>query len=323
MQILDTIQNHVSQAWAYRKQGRDSDMETQIDSMLSLLEDLIDRSYDRFATLDDEEEIRPVKSQDIQKARQLTQTILVRIVSGEMSIADEQIDRAAKAMAHLSGRGAAGAMVGTWYIPYLDSNGVRESVSLKIHEPSFIGNDIGFKTWGAAPLMAKRLVQERFLPNLENQTVIELGTGTGMVGLICAKLGAASTDLTDYHPSVLENVAINVKLNEVQANVSKLDFIELATNPDSVWRNRKFDVVIASDLLYEMEHAEYLPVAIELLMTDVFYFMIPLRATHTKEVALFERRMEEIGLYLDQTSDQEVEEDEGWVRYRFYSYIRA
>ncbi|KAI9010372.1 putative methyltransferase-domain-containing protein [Phycomyces nitens] len=266
--------------------------------MLVLLESLIDQSYDRYATLDDEEEIRPVKNQDIERARQATQAILVRIVSGEMSIPDEQIDRAAKAMAHLSGRGAAGAM------------------------PSFIGNDIGFKTWGAAPLMAKRLVQERFLPDLENQTVLELGTGTGMVGLICAKLGAASTDLTDYHPSVLENVAINVQLNKVEANVSKLDFIELSTNPESVWRNKKFDVVIASDLLYEMEHAEHLPVAIELLMTNVFYFMIPLRATHTKEVALFESRMEEIGLYLDETSDQEVEEDEGWVRYRFYCYTR-
>ncbi|KAI7866618.1 hypothetical protein BDF14DRAFT_1810799 [Spinellus fusiger] len=144
-----------------------------------------------------------------------------------------------------------------------------------------------------------------------------------MVGLMCEKLGAASVELTDYHPSVLENVAINVELNQAtHATVAQLDFIDVATNPESPWRNHTYDIVIASDLLYEMEHAKYLPVAVEALMTDTFYFMIPLRSTHVEEVTLFESRMVSLGLYLKATDDEEVQEEEGITLYRFYYYSR-
>lgn len=50
---------------------------------------------------------------------------------------------------------AAGAITRTWHIAYLDPNGVRDEIAIQLHEPSYVGNDIGFKTWGAAPLLAK------------------------------------------------------------------------------------------------------------------------------------------------------------------------
>ncbi|KAI7857643.1 putative methyltransferase-domain-containing protein [Circinella umbellata] len=238
---------------------------------------------------------------------------------------------------------AAGAITRTWHFPYLDSNGNRQEHRFKLHEPSYIGNDIGFKTWGAAPLLAKKLIQQNLIPDLKNRTVLELGSGTGLVGLCCDKLGARKVYLTDYHESVLKNVVINVQLNQSRATVSKLDFIQIAqqyhppeknnnnnnTNDlaitSSSWEDygKKFDIVIASDLLYEMEHAEYLPLAVEKLMENEFSFMIPLRPTHVAEVELFEIRMGQVGLIKEHVSETECEEEEGIVRYRYYKYTRA
>lgn len=144
-----------------------------------------------------------------------------------------------------------------------------------------------------------------------------------MVGLICDHLGASEIHVTDYHSRVLENVAYNVELNKSRAQVSKLDFIEVAKDESSEWYNQKFDIVIASDLLYEMEHAEYLPIAVEKLMKNDFYFMIPLRETHWEEVNHFEAKMKSLGLSVRRVQDSEREEEEGLVQFRYYEYTRG
>jgi predicted nicotinamide N-methyase len=165
-------------------------------------------------------------------------------------------------------------------------------------------------------------LQQIIIPNLSDSCVLELGTGTGMVGLICDHLGAGEIHVTDYHPRVLENVAYNVKLNQSRAKVSKLDFIQVAKGEAVEWYNQKFDIVIASDLLYEMEHAEHLPIAVEKLMKNDFYFMIPLRETHWEEVEHFEAKMKSLGLFIRKVQDSEREEEEGLVQFRYYEFTR-
>lgn len=212
-------------------------------------------------------------------------------------------------------------------------------MKLRLHEPCYIGNDIGFKTWGAAPLLAKydlvtnqlfclenniffyrKLLQENLIPHLGESRVLELGSGTGMVGLVCDQLGAISVHMTDYHPRVLDNVAYNVKLNHSKATVSKLDFIEIANSDEP---QEAYDIVIASDLLYEIEHAQHLPVAVNKLMKNEFYFMIPLRSTHWEEVECFEDKMRSFNFTLIDKQDVQVEEElEGTVYYRYYCFSR-
>ncbi|KAI8979917.1 putative methyltransferase-domain-containing protein [Pilobolus umbonatus] len=271
--------------------------------MLDILDYLIQLSADRYMDLDDINEIciedkqdyKPylVHPDDIVRAKELASSLLLRMISGEMILDDDKdedrMERSSRLLAHMAGRG---------------------------------GNDLGFKTWGAAPMMAKKLLQQRILGDISESTVLELGTGTGMVGLVCDYLGAGEIHVTDYHPRVLDNVAYNIKLNESHAKVSKLDFIEVAKDESPEWKNLKFDIVIASDLLYEMEHADYLPVAVNKLMKDVFYFMIPLRDTHWREVAHFESRMQEMGLIVMETMDIGREEEEGFVKFRYYRYNR-
>ncbi|KAI8364796.1 putative methyltransferase-domain-containing protein [Radiomyces spectabilis] len=261
------------------------------------MEQLVQWSYDRYTNIElvdgeeeeKEEDTYRVHPHDIMRANQLAGPLLLKIVSGEMlledDLDDERSNRAARLLAHLSGRG-------------------------------------GFKTWGAAPLLAKKLLQQNIIPDIASRDILELGTGTGMVGLVCDKMGAQSVQVTDYHPSVLENVAVNVALNEAKATVSKLDFVEVANSQAPEWIAKRFDIVIASDLLYEMEHAENLPVAVDMLMENEFYFMIPLRDTHWPEVHRFEEKMEQLGLQQRLCIDSERQEEEGIVRYRYYEYTR-
>jgi predicted nicotinamide N-methyase len=166
------------------------------------------------------------------------------------------------------------------------------------------------------------LLQQNSIPNIADYRILELGTGTGMVGLICDHLGAAEIHVTDYHPRVLENVAYNIQLNQSKAQVSKLDFIQVAQGEAPEWEHVQYDIVIASDLLYEMDHAEHLPLAVNKLMKDVFYFMIPLRDTHWEEVNHFEKKMESLGFICRKTEDYEREEEEGLVRFRYYEFIK-
>ncbi|KAI8337997.1 putative methyltransferase-domain-containing protein [Chlamydoabsidia padenii] len=338
-EILENVSNQVSSINLYRKQGDTLNMGQTMTDMLQTLMELVSRSYDQYTNLElqddtvDDDDLNDtfydrVTVKDIARANQLVGNMLVRIISGELLANDDQDDermeQAAKLLAHMSGRGAAGSLTRSWHFPFLDPNGDLDQLVIKLHEPSYIGNDIGFKTWGAAPLLAKKLLQQNIIPDLPSRQVLELGTGTGLVGLVCEKMmgkdAVGQVTVTDYHPSVLKNVAINVALNDSTCQVSKLDFIQVAT--DTEWHNKKYSVVIASDLLYEMDHAEYLPVAVEKLMENDFYFMIPLRDTHWNEVNRFEEKMEQIGLVQRLVKDKEIQEDEGIVKYRYYEYSR-
>ncbi|CAO3631301.1 unnamed protein product [Cunninghamella blakesleeana] len=337
-EIIDSLDNSVSMINIYRKQGKLASISTELTTLLDNLNELISRSLIIYFSLDDnikdnydeDEDYNRVDPSDITKANKLVGNILLRIVSGELILNDDKdddrMDQAAKIIAHLSGRGAPGSHVRSWIIPYLDPNGNIQHFNFKLHEPGYTENNIGLKTWGAAPLLAKKLIQQNLIPDIKTRPVLELGTGTGLTGIICEKLGAPEVILTDYHDNVLDNAKINVQLNECSSStcqLKKLDFIEFAkSTSNNEWDNKKYSIVIASDLLYEMDHAEYLPIAVEKLMENDFYFLIPLRDTHWNEVNRFEEKMIQVGLHQRIKQDTVLQEDEGVVKYRYYEYSR-
>jgi predicted nicotinamide N-methyase len=167
------------------------------------------------------------------------------------------------------------------------------------------------------------------IPDIGDARILELGTGTGMVGLMCSELGAREVYMTDYHPSVLKNVARNIELNGCQnVQIHKLDFFEIAgltprTTPIENWENETFDIVIGSDLLYEMDHALSLPHVVSKFMKKAFHFLIPLRARYQEEVVTFESIMTELGFTAFVQEDLEYEEQEAQIsQYRYYEWRR-
>ncbi|KAI8579635.1 hypothetical protein K450DRAFT_240757 [Umbelopsis ramanniana AG] len=333
--LLDSIQQEIAQVAQHRR--KDLPTHDLVKTILDSLDIIIHRSYDQHTTVsieneDDDESGDGMKVTygDMTTAKRIASGWLLKVISGEYADGDDaSMDRAAHVMAHFSGRGGAGAITRTWHFEYLTRDGDKDVMDIKVHEPTFIENDLGFKTWGSAPLLARKLIQENLIPDIGDARILELGTGTGMVGLMCAELGAREVYMTDYHPSVLKNVAGNIELNGCQnVQIHKLDFFEIAgltprTTPIEDWENQTFDIVIGSDLLYEMDHALSLPHVVAKFMKDVFHFLIPLRARYQEEVVTFESKMTELGFTAVVQEDLEYEEQEAQIsQYRYYEWRR-
>lgn len=113
---------------------------------------------------------------------------------------------------------------------------------------------VGLEVWSGAYLMAEFLVGKKGL--VKGKNVLELGAGTGLVGLICHDLGARRVVLTDCCQQVLANAKRNIDSNVQHAGdvmrVSKLDW-NCGTIPVTLL---DADVLIASDPIYDNDLTE-------------------------------------------------------------------
>lgn len=104
------------------------------------------------------------------------------------------------------------AITRTWVIP---STSTCPEISLKIHEPPLTGDNLGLKTWASSFLLAKSLevLGKKHLPALQASTkVLELGSGTGLVGLAAAAIWQCKVHLTDL-PEIVSNLKYNAEQN--------------------------------------------------------------------------------------------------------------
>ncbi|CAG8613557.1 10337_t:CDS:2, partial [Paraglomus brasilianum] len=240
---------------------------------------------------------------------------------------EEVLERAAKCLAACCGKVATGAIIREWHFATpLDST---PSITLRIRDSTFVDDNVGFKTWGSAYLLAKLISSGSSIPltSLRSRSAMELGTGTGLVGLACATLGCPRVVLTDYHPQVLSNAAYNIQLvQSLQSEIllHRLDWQEIAEGADKAI-DETFDIIIGADIVYEIVHTQWLPRVIDryLKRDGVFYLLIPLRPTHSKEVELFEESMSENG-FVTVRCDEERGFDDfvGELKYRYYEWIR-
>jgi predicted nicotinamide N-methyase len=95
--------------------------------------------------------------------------------------------------------------------PYRRSERCRW-LEIIVEEPSFVASDVGSLTWPAAATLSRLLVSET-LGSLIGCNVLELGSGTGVVGLTCLKLGARSVVMSDFNDGVLDNLKRNLTHN--------------------------------------------------------------------------------------------------------------
>ena len=101
--------------------------------------------------------------------------------------------------------------------------------------------------WPAARALAADLARRG--PALAGKSVLELGCGLAVPALVAARLGARVT-ATDLHPDVPDFLAHNLALNGLAPGA--LEYRE------HDWRavplGARFDLVVASDVLYEASH---------------------------------------------------------------------
>lgn len=199
---------------------------------------------------------------------------------------------------------------------------------------------VGAQTWGGACVLAEMIVEHpgRFglgthwssstsSDDLSIRTrerplrILELGAGTGLVGLTVAKLlqawkipkpgptphHRATIVLTDFHPAVLDNLQSNIDANfptvsddthnAILVNSHPLDWSSFSmtdTTPNIF--STPFDVVFGADIVYEAQHTVWIRDCLKSLLSNtdglnedpVFHLVIPLRPTHTFESSTIE-----------------------------------
>lgn len=144
-------------------------------------------------------------------------------------------------------------------------------VALTLHEPAITEDNYGMKTWLSSYLLARRLhVLLPTLPMLygpEPGTVLELGAGTGLVGLSLAALVGPRVrlHLTDLAP-IVPNLAYNVEKNtpvlfEHGAPIPSTGVLDWAVQKPElppIPTEQAADLVVAADPLYSAEHPAWL-----------------------------------------------------------------
>ncbi|KAL8987002.1 MAG: hypothetical protein Q9169_008734, partial [Polycauliona sp. 2 TL-2023] len=142
-----------------------------------------------------------------------------------------------------------------------------------------------------------------YVPALENSgQVIELGAGTGLVGLAVAAMFDVHVHLTDL-PAIVPNLLANTTANSSNttkgcASVGELDWSNATDHGTE--ENKIYDLLIAADPLYSPQHPAWLVGAIgRVLKRDAaarVVIELPLREAYAPEIKELKSRMEGLEL---------------------------
>eukprot|EP01051_Picozoa_sp_SAG22_P010213 SAG22_NODE_904_length_6586_cov_3.133498_8_plen_317_part_00 len=126
------------------------------------------------------------------------------------------------------------------------------------------GGGCGSSVWAASAVLCRWLCSDRrcmyrTLCAVEGKTVIELGAGIGMAGMVCAKSGAKQVLLTDLPrqiPLLRRNITENFGPQQRKVESSALSWGAQTPlpRPDSSRSVRAgWDLIVCSDLVYDAE----------------------------------------------------------------------
>lgn len=112
-------------------------------------------------------------------------------------------------------------------------------------QPSLIafGGTTGLRTWEASLLLSEWLLEQ----NIERKYVLELGAGTGLVGILASKIGA-KVMATDGSDMVVTKLRGNFEMNHVSIESRVLWW----GDEDEILK-RKWDLIVGADITYDEE----------------------------------------------------------------------
>lgn len=157
-----------------------------------------------------------------------------------------------------AGRNAMPAMTRTFVI--------NDQVSISLHEPSLTEDNLGLKTWTSSLLLAQRLAECRQYIQEDCTRVLELGSGTGLVGIAAACIWNTHVLLTDL-PEIVPNLQQNLSQNQdlISRYSSSVQARSLDWNDETdlpAQESEKYMVILAADPIYSPEHPKLLVAAV-------------------------------------------------------------
>ena len=139
-----------------------------------------------------------------------------------------------------------------------DRDSFHDNIMNEEHEQWAAEDGTGLSIWPSAYVLSRWLAASEFV-SFDGKTVLELGSGCGLVGLTIAQLGAAEISLTDLSPRTLENLRHNVALNSAADSAATAapgwrmpSVRSIAWGDRSTWPAAgSVDLIIGSDLIYD------------------------------------------------------------------------
>lgn len=190
---------------------------------------------------------------------------------------------------------------------------VSHNLTLNLHEPSLTEDSLGLKTWTSSWLLAKRLHSLSCHVPSGRPRVLELGAGTGLVGLAAASIwqGLVSEVMLTDLPEIVPNLRKNIDLNfdsltagiEIDSRI--LDWSDDADSPTS--SEEAYPLILAADPIYSMDHPPMLVAALSRWLqgspTSRFILELPLRQGYDKERQDLRMRLEEFMVVVEEGRD--------------------
>ncbi|KAK6201020.1 putative methyltransferase-domain-containing protein [Scheffersomyces amazonensis] len=195
-------------------------------------------------------------------------------------------------------------------------------ISLK--EPSLTSDNLGLKTWGSSLILANRLINQQKNKHYLLDNVLELGSGTGLVGMACSILGY-TTWLTDLQ-EIVPNLQDNVELNKINAHVDELNWCDPISFTEKYGQDITFNTIVVSDPIYSPQHPYWLVNMIEKFSAldkskSRVLIQVPLRPKYEQEREvlwnLMKNKFHEIESEIEDGYD-----DFGEMKFIFKLYIR-
>ncbi|KAJ1983617.1 hypothetical protein H4R34_001165 [Dimargaris verticillata] len=91
--------------------------------------------------------------------------------------------------------------------------GVTYAVTLQEEQMLVAKGTTGLRTWEASFRLTEYIIHH-WADVIGTQAVLELGSGTGLLGITCALLASPQVTMTDFHPNVLALLTTNVQLSK-------------------------------------------------------------------------------------------------------------
>ena len=180
---------------------------------------------------------------------------------------------------------------------------VTDDLTINLHEPSMIEDNLGLKTWTSSLVLSRLLpALQNLVPN--NGSILELGAGTGLLGISAAcvwKADVLLTDLPEVVPNLEHNLLLNRNLTKTRGgvvSVRALDWSDEADIPNE--SSEQFSVILAADPIYSPDHPMIFVKTISKWLKDNadarLVLALPLRGLYQEERLKLRHHLEEARL---------------------------
>ncbi|XP_014672209.1 PREDICTED: methyltransferase-like protein 23 [Priapulus caudatus] len=138
-----------------------------------------------------------------------------------------------------------------------------ERAALEVFIPECVDAAHGAHTWPSAPVLAQYVWQRR--REMPNKSVLELGAGTALAGVVAAKCGAHVAFSDDAHaPACLDSSRRSCEVN----GVTDAEFIAITWGrfTRDLVALQRLDFIMASDCFYDARDYEDIVVTVSFLL---------------------------------------------------------